>query len=204
MAKAKKKGKKHPLILTPLGRFNFVYLDKVDSGREFSDDKYKVDILFDKKTWPEDGKELRTTALKVIRKFVEDDKAKLSDFAHPFKDGDEKDMTKESNKAYAGHYYITPKSEYQPKVFKPDGKTEMTPEEVSRIKSGDYGRAVVAVYAYSQGPGVTLGLNLVQFHKEGPALGGSGTSASMALLNELHVELEDPEDDDDEMDEDDL
>ena len=196
--------KKKNLIATPVGRLNFVYLTDPDVGREYSDDKFKVDLLFPKETWKEEGKELKKAVIKTAQAhFGDTGITKLSHLSHhPFKDGDDKNPDSPSSKPYVGHMYITAKSDFKPMVVKPDGKTVMSDEEVAKVKSGDYARLVVAPYGYNQqGGGITLGLNVVQFYKEGEALGGAGNAAAMELLSELEVDLGDVDLDDDEDDE---
>lgn len=189
----KKEAKKRILVRTPVGQISFPNLVKPDVGREYSDNKYKMDLLFDKATWKEEGKDLRVAVIKTAQEFFGNPKiTKLSDFKHPFKDGDDKDPEKASSKAYAGKMYVTLKTEYKPSIMKADGKTEMTEKEVEAIKGGDWARAVVSIYGYSQsGGGITLGLQLVQFWKEGESFGGGSKAASVALLSELQVDLDD-------------
>lgn len=185
------------LVRTSCGQISFPFFAKPDTGREFSDDRYKLDLLFKKSTWKEEGKELRLAIIREAQRFFEDPDIKsLGQIPkHPIKDGDEKDPEKPASKAYAGCYYIHLKSDYKPTVLKPDGKTEMTAEEIESIKGGDYARCVASVYGYSKGPnsGVGMGLQLVQFWKEGEAFGGGSKAASMELLSELEIDLDDVE-----------
>lgn len=185
--------RKAPLIKTAVGRLNFVYLAKPDSGREYSNDKYKVDLLFSKEKWQDDDcKQMRVAAIMEARHFFKNDKIKsISEFKSPFKDGDEKDMDKESSKPYKGHWYITINSNFKPKVLGPD-KQPMSDTEVEAIKSGDYARAVCAVVGFKQkGGGITFAMNVLQFARVGEAIGGGASAASMELLDELEIDLED-------------
>lgn len=186
---------KRTLIATPKGRISFPFLVKPDVGREFSDDKYKLDLLFPKATWKEEGKDLRIAIIKEAQKYFGDPNIKsLSHIPkNPIKDGDDKDPEKPSSKAYKDHYYVQLKTEFKPTIVKPDGKTHMSEAEVEKIKGGDYARCVVSVFGYKKGPntGISLGLQLVQFWKEGEAFGGGSKAASMELLSQLEINLED-------------
>jgi hypothetical protein len=193
---AKKDAKKKTRIVSPIGMLSFINIATPDVGREFSKGEYKFDLLFPKKTWKEDGKELRTTIILEARKFYGDPNIKsLSQIPyHPIKDGDEKDPEKASSKAYKDMMYVVLRSKYKPEVYKPDGKTMMTPEEVEAVKAGDFARAVMSIWGFKKGnkTGISCGLDgIIQFYKEGKALGGAGKAASVALLSELEVDLDD-------------
>ncbi len=170
--------------VTPVGKLVFPYLAEPDSGRQYSDDKFKTDILFPKETWQEAGKELRQTVLKAAQAFY-GKPMKFAEFAHPFKDGDTKPQD-----YYKGNYYITAKSQFLTTVVGAD-KKEFSLDRIKRIKGGDFARLVVSVYPYTQGEGgITCGLEVVQFSHEGDALSG-GRSVSLNMLDDLEVELED-------------
>jgi hypothetical protein len=172
-------------IVTPTGRIVFPYLSEPDEGRQYSDGKYKVDILFSKDTWKEQGKELREAVLEVAKQYYGKKTIKFSDFKHPFKDGDTKQQD-----YYKNCYYITPKSQFEPAVVGAD-KTAFAKDRIRQIKGGDYARLVVTIYPYDQsGGGVTLGLEILQFAHEGEALSG-GRAAAMSMIDELDVELSD-------------
>lgn len=184
--------KKVKLATTPIGVLNYLYLTKPDTGREYSDNKYKFDLLFNKDRWQEEGKPLRQIVIMEAREFFGNPNIKsIKEFKNPFKDGDEKDMEKEASKPYANHIYITVKSKFKPKVLGPDKKA-LSDEQIESLKSGDYGRAVVAVIGYKQkGGGITLALNVLQFARAGKAIGGGASAASIELLDELEIELDD-------------
>lgn len=180
--------KKVELVITPVGRMNYVWLSKPDTGREYSDEKYKFDLIFNKDKWKEEGKALRVAVIQEARKFFNNPSIKsLSEFRHPFKDGDEKES---KDGAYKNTIYITVKSKFQPKVLGPD-KKELAAPDVEKIKSGDYARAVVAVIPYPhKGGGISLALNVVQFARVGEPIGGGAAAASINLLDELDVDLD--------------
>lgn len=188
--KAKKKSERVH-VMTPVGRLVYPYLHKPDEGRQYSDGKFKTDIIFPKETWKEEGIHLVKAIVQVGREYFGNPKLQLKDFKNPIKDGDEKSL-----EHYKGHYVITPKSQFKPEIVGPD-KQKFTDDRIERIKGGDYARLVVSVFPYEQqGGGVTLGLDVVQFAKEGEALGG-GRTAQIEMLDEISADLADLDDEDD-------
>lgn len=190
-AKAKKpqakKKKELPLIITPIGRIVFPHLSAPNSKGRYPSNKYEATLLFPKSTWKKEGEEMRKVVLKAGRAFYHDDSLKLTDFKTPFQDGDEK-----TNPIFAGHIVMKPKSGFAPTVVGPD-KTPWDADKIAGIKGGDYVRCVLAVDSFEQsGGGITAYLNVVQFAREGAALGG-GAGRSLELVDELEVELEDLE-----------
>ena len=189
-----KQKKKRYKVVTPIGRLSYPYLATPDQGREYSDDKYKTDILFPKDTFKEEGAKLRKACILCARDFFDNQTMTLKSFKHPIKDGDEKDMTKESNKHYANCYYITAKTDRKPMVLDARRK-EMSAEDIAQLKGGDYARVVLSIFGYPhKGGGVSAGLQVVQFAKEGEAFGGDGRQADLALLDDLEVELDSVDD----------
>lgn len=203
------KKEKRVWIATPIGRMLYAHLTKPDVGRQYSDGKFKLDLLFPKETWKEQGAELRKAVILEARKYFQDDSLTLKDFKHPFKDGDAKDTSIEGNKPYKGMMYITPKcsGDYPPTLVGPH-KEELTLEEANKMKWGDYVRCVIDVYPYEQqGGGITIGLKTVQFVKPGEPFGVTGKQAAVNVLDDLPddilADLElDGDDEDEESDED--
>ena len=189
MAPAAKSAATKVRVRTPVGRFSFPYLSKPDTGRTYSDNKFKVDLLIPKAVFAgEEGKALRAAVLKVGREYFGKPAFKLTDFKNPFKDMDEAEDVPDQLR---GHIMIKAKSSFKPTVVSAD-TTEMGEEEIASIKGGDYGRLVVTVYPYSQqGGGVTMGLNLVQFKQAGEAF-GQGKKQILDMIDEMEVTLEDP------------
>ena len=131
---------------------SYSYLREPDSGREFSDDKYKVTILIDKAD--EDG-------LAIIRnacaKAAADEwpEGAPANMRSPVRDGAEKS-------AELADYFLVPfKSKQQPKLFDATGAAL---DADINIFSGDKIRVAGAAGAYVAGAnkGVTLYLNGVQ------------------------------------------
>lgn len=86
--------------------------------------------------------------------------------------------TGERHPGYEGHYFIRTSSgkDYPPQVFD-EYVQKIASNDPSRLKSGDYGYAVIAAYSWDHpksGKGVTFGISAIQKVKSGEALGGSG------------------------------
>lgn len=173
---------------TPIGQISYPYFDKPDSGRENSSNKYSGDLLIPKDVFIKDGMALKQGVLDVGRSFFNDQTLTLKDFKHPFKDTDT--INKISDPAQKGCILIRARSTRKPLVVGPD-KKELDLERIKSLKGGDWGRYVVWIYGYSQqGGGVTFGLNLVQFAREGAAFGG-GSTQNLEFIEELEVTLDD-------------
>jgi hypothetical protein len=201
-----KESKKYPRVVTPEGRISFPYLAAPDTGREYSDDKYKADLLIDKEVWKSSphAKKLKAAVIKVAQqtwpsKGIET----LEDFKHPFKNTDSIRNCPENMK---NCILIKAKSNFAPIIVGPrkneDGDFEdLSEKAVKAIKGGDWGRFSVAVVPYTQsGGGVTLCLNVVQFKQEGEPL-GEGRSKSLENLDEFEVDVDDLEESEEEEEE---
>lgn len=189
-----KKAKEKVTITTPIGRLSFPYLAEPDSGRQYSDDKYKTDILIPKPVWVEQAKGVIEAVLKVGREYFGNPKLQLKDFKNPFFDMDNDSDCPDFAK---GHVRLRAKSQFAPVVIGPkkgtDGRFPVwDKEQIAKIKGGDHARIVCAVYGYpQQGGGVTLGLNVVQFAYEGGAI-GQGVTELINSIDEIEVEIDDP------------
>src|SRR4051812_41030830 len=183
-AAKEKRGRSKPLQ-TPPGLASFVHLDAPDSGREFSDDKFKLDLLFDKDT----DLTVLKNAVKEAAIAMWGDKVNFKELALPFKDGNEKSQYE----GYAGRRYVTLKTKKRPGIVGPDLKP--LPEGV-KIFGGCKVRANITAYTYvstekvrgedgkrntEQVNGVSFALNHVQLIKEGTPFGGGGVALSDAF-----------------------
>ncbi len=108
----------------------------------------------------------------------------LPNLRMPVKDGDEK-YDKEGNPVdwYAGHWYLNLSSANQPRIIDPF-KNKV--DEASFIKGGDWCRVRIAFKGYDSAgnKGVGSYVNVVQFIREGDALGGSDTLDDFAVMEE--------------------
>lgn len=194
--------KKNTVTLwTPPGRVSYPFFTGPDVGRQYSDNKYKGDLLIPKAIFKEKGKELQDAVLQVGRdKFGTKFKLVGSPYKTPFKDTDKDDNLAEP--ALRNAIMIRAKATRQPMFIGPrkDGNgvfPTLSSEKVAAIKGGDWVLFNVGVFAYEQqGGGVTFGLNGVQFWKEGEGF-GQGRSQLMKTAEELEEEeLEDASNDD--------
>lgn len=199
-AKGDKEKEAKPEFVLPEGRFSFPYLAEPDSeakNRKFKpDNKYKVDLLVDKKVWknsPEAAK-LKAGMLKLAKETWGDDMQSLEDFEHPLKDTD---RVKDSSEKTRGCILIRAKTGFEPRIVGPtyneEGKLEdLSEKQIRAIKGGDLGRIVVGLgtYELSGDPGINFYLQVVQFKQQGESL-GTGYSKALELLGEMEVEMAD-------------
>lgn len=205
MAKAKKE---YVNITTPIGICSFPYLAKPDTGRKESSNKYSIEIYIPKPVWAKEGKPVVDAIMKVAREYFNNPKLKkLSEFKNPITDMDSvkdaQDWQKGTIRLRAKATSLaTPgaKKDQKPTVIGPRKNPEtdkydmLSDEEIAKIKGGDLVRLVNAgVYGYEQqGGGIALGLNFVQFAKEGKAI-GQGKMKQLENLGEIEVEVDEPE-----------
>ena len=210
---AKKEEKKERIsIWTPPGRFSYPFFAEPDNrGHEYSDGCYKCDFFIPKPIFKEKAAELQKLVLFVGQE--EHGKAftlKSDEYYVPFKDMDLEEEVK--NEAFLNCIMIRPKAKpskkdggkpaRQPLFVGPrkneSGKFDkLTQEEIAAIKGGDWGRCYVDIYAYTTKPtktnplkgGVTFGLRMVQFWKEGDAF-GQGVATLLNTVEELESELD--------------
>ena len=175
-------GEKH---ITGKVRLSFPNLFKPEMGGQFPSKQYKASFLWDKndKACIEDLKALKIKVLATAKAAF--GFAKLSEFAHPFREGNDKPELD----GYKDCIFITAKSKYRPGVV--NGQMNEITEE-SDIYGGCYVRASVYPYAYTASEtlvdekgnrktvikkGISLRLGNVQKIAEGEAFGGKGTPA---------------------------
>lgn len=209
MATAKKP---REVLWTPVGRFSYPYLFSVDSGRKYSDDAYKTDLLIPKSIFKEKGRALQDAVLKVGREhFGPKFDLKSGKWRTPFKDTDTDDRIE--NDSMKNCILIRASSKprklrdgkvkpaQQPLLIGPrkgaDGKfPPLSEAQVADIKGGDWGTLNVTIYPYDQsGGGVTLALNAVQFWKADDGF-GQGRSKLVETAEELEAEIEAAENED--------
>lgn len=109
---------------------------------------------------------------------------------NPLRDGDiEEDKMDLSE--YQNKYFVNCTSKNAPVVVDKNPKIELT-ESDKKIYSGCYVNASINFYAFdvSGNKGVAVGLNAVQFHAEGEALGGGYVDATKEFDDESDEELD--------------
>ena len=190
---------------TPIGRFSYPSLSEPNDHPEYGDGKYQVELLIAKDVFKKECRDLAKAViqcaqdnLEVKEKGKKIKPTKLSQFTNPFKDGDV--IADEKGwESYAGHMVIKAKTQSQPPIVNGE-KKDLNDKQIAAIKGGDYGRLIVNPYSYpQQGGGITLGLQLVQFWKEGDAFGGASKEDLLADIDELETPLDDPDTEDEEL-----
>lgn len=167
-------------VVTPAGTCSFPHLKSPDVGRQFSDGKYKFDLIFDKDE----------TDFSDMQKVCDDLAQKkwgvpLSEIdMHPFKNGDEKEG---KTQGYANSVFITPKSGYPVACYGPtkvDGK--IVPIEPEKIYAGCKMRAYVVPLTFESKKerGITFRLIYAQFLEDGPRFGGFGAVDASDVFSE--------------------
>ncbi len=184
-------------IWTPAGRVSFPFFSAPDTGREYSDNKYKGDLLISKDAFKTQGKALQEAVLKVGKEYFGDKfDLKTGKYKLPFKDTDKDD--KIVNDAMRNCIMVRAKTTKQPTFIGPrknsDGRfPELTEDEVRAIKGGDWCVFNVTVFPYDQsGGGIALGLNVVQFWKSDVGF-GQGKGMIIESAAELELDVQQPQ-----------
>jgi hypothetical protein len=159
-------------VVTPVGRISFPKWP--DDTGPYADGKFKCTLIF-----PKDDE----ASAVALRRIIEDLAIKTfggDDFVSPIRDGDES-----SRDEYAGHYYITPRSQWRPGFIDAD-RRNIDPSE---INPGDYVRVSVTPYSYkgANGSGISLGLGNVQLVRTGEPFAG-GIKAEDEFADDLAVD----------------
>lgn len=147
--------KYYPKAVTDVGTAAYAWLNKPDTGGEYSDGKFKTDLILDADA---PCIEKITELCKAIAK--EEFGAIPKSLALPFKDGDE--IAEEKDKPeLKGKVVIRCKSKFKPDVV---GADKQPLPEGEFVMSGDQIRLSVTVLPYKMGAkkGVTLQLRAVQ------------------------------------------
>lgn len=175
-------------IALPLGRISYPFLAKADEGREYSDGAWKFDYLVPSETWKKEGKRVTEAILEVARDLTGNPKLKYEEIKkHPIKDLSLDPKVDPKMKDYV---MMRCKNKNNQPLIVDINKKEMSQEAITKIKGGDWCEAIVTVYSYSQsGGGVTFGLDVVRFVKEGESF-GSGAAKHLGLLDDIEVTAE--------------
>jgi len=152
-------------LATAKGTAHFAYIDKPDSGREYSDDKYKVTISF-----AENDPFVETLNANVDALLTEHFGDRVPRNAHnPIKHGDDTNVD-----ALAGRVFIRAKSGNQPQLL--DAKNNPVPAGIT-VFSGDIIRAAITLAVFDGAQkGVTSYLDMVKLIEKrntGPSDSGS-------------------------------
>ena len=148
------------------GTANYAWLNKPDTGSEYSDNKYKVTV-----SWNKDD-EFVTKLKEIVKDAAQREFGKKlpATFNNPIKDGDAGDKEQ-----FAGKYYATFKSARRP--GRVDSKNFELPDDVI-IMSGDKIRLAGAAKAYNGAQkGVSFYLDMVKLIEKNNT--GGSTAASV-------------------------
>lgn len=175
---------KKELVRTSRGTISFPYLVKADEGRQYSDGKFKADLMIPLETFKKEGKAMVDAILAVAEAHF-GKKLGMTEFKHPLKNlANDEDVPER----FRNCMMLRAKSQFKPSVYAPNfvnGKPVELPDvEIAKIKGGDIVRFIVNFYAYEQsGGGVAAGLQGVQFVKVGDAI-GQGKTREISLLED--------------------
>lgn len=188
-----KQEKVNKKVATPVGRLMWMHLaNPTPANAIMQANKYTCTVAWDPHDKAQEGaiKALTDAILEVARRAYGDNTITLQDL----KDNNALSVIKDGGKMqdYLQGLCVTGAStgaDYPPKVYGPIMQQgEMSKEDISRIKNGDYGRMVISISSYKTPAkhGITAYLSLVQFAKTGEYLGGSSDGKS--LLSDLDIE----------------
>lgn len=152
-------------------RLSYVTLFQPKAIAEGQEAKYSVSVIIDKtdkKTLDEYNKALNAAYAAGADKLGKNGKVPpLTSIKSPLRDGD---IDRPDDEAYAGKFFINANSKQKPGVVDANVQTILDPMEV---KSGDYGRVSLNLYAFNMNGsrGIAAGLGNVQKLEDGEALG---------------------------------
>lgn len=175
---------KKELIYTCRGTLSFPYLVKADEGRQYSDGKFKGDLIIPGDVWKAEGKKIVDAILAVAEAHF-GKKLKISEFKNPLKLLGADETVPER---FKNCVLLKAKSKFKPTVYGANKVNDKFPElneaDVAKIKGGDIVRFIVNFYPYEQsGGGVAAGLQGIQFIKVGDAI-GQGKTKEISLLED--------------------
>lgn len=185
-------------FLTPTFRASFMNVFEPKAFEDGDDEKYSVDMLWNKKKSDLSAfkKKIDELAVKAWGK----DKAKWpKNYRPPFKDGDEK----EDAEAYAGHVYAKADSTQPPGIYNEDKEDIINKRE---FVSGDFARASIYIQPYENvggkglegRSGMKFYLQGIQRVKKGEPLGVTNSKNDFEVVeNEEGESSDDTEDEED-------
>lgn len=166
-------------LTTNVFRVSFPHLFKPHAPPNSKNDpKYSIDMLFSD---PNDVKNIREACAKIMtQKFGADQKKWPKLKYNVIKNGDEKDGIN----GYAGHLYVTARSGDKPAVVDRE-KQEVLDQR--KFYGGCYARAQISLFWYDTNgnKGIGVGLNAVQFVKDGESFGGGRVNVDKAFGDEI-------------------
>ena len=166
-------------LTTDVFRISFPHLFKPYAPKGSANEpKYSCDMLFTDKAAVE---KIQKACAQILTQKFGSDKTKWPKLKYPvIKDGNEK----ENITGYEGTKYVTARSNSQPTVVDRD-KQEILEERT--VYAGAYCRAQISLYWYEMAgnKGIGVGLNAVQFVKDGPSFGAGKVNVNAAFGDDL-------------------
>lgn len=163
-------------LLTGKVRFSYLNAFKPKAMEEGAPEVYSVSLLIPKsdKAQVEKIKKLQDEVARELWGSKIPSKLKYE----LLRDGDDREQPE-----YEGHWYINAKSESKPGFVDADREPILSATDV---KSGDYGRAHLTVFAFDNkfGKGISCRLENLQFLESGEALGSERESAEDVFADE--------------------
>lgn len=169
------------VLITPVVRASYVNLAKAKASMGSKDEKFSLNLIFE----PEDAAAVYAEILKVAKAQFGDQAEALfasGGLSQPLKDGSKPNKkTLVVDPTTVGKWVISAKAaaDKQPVCVASDGVTALNP---AGIYSGCYVRAQISIYTFSmpENQGVAVGVNYVQFVKDGEKLGGGAPTLNEA------------------------
>lgn len=176
--------------VTPTFRASFLNVFVPKAYEEGKDEKYSVQMLFDKKRT--DLTELKKKMKEIaVKAWGKDEKKWPKNFRWPFKNGDDMDadMPEQQKEIYAGTLYCSADSKQAPGVYDQDKNDILDQKE---FYSGCYARASLFMVPYeniggkgTEGrSGIKLYLQGIQLVKKGEKLGANSRDDFDVVENE--------------------
>lgn len=144
----------YPIMTTAKGIASFSHLAKPDTEGKYADDKYKTTVLLSK-AGSEQQAEIDAFIAEINKLHAKHKGKKKTE--SPIKDGDDKEKDGKPDERYAGKWYFTAKSKFQPQLLNARGKELDSKIE---IRGGDIIRVAVAPVPYDEGKNAGISLQL--------------------------------------------
>jgi len=193
--------KKKVLVVTPTGIAAYAWIQKADTGHQYSNGKFKVTLVLDGDT---DLSDLEAKAIAAFKEEYPD--APTDELKFPWKSGED-----HKNEEFHDKLLLFASSKFKPKTI--DGKRKQLRRGVE-VRSGDEVRLVVNLFPYQSTEkvregkktitvtsyGVSAQLNIVQLIRK-----NASGAAGLDLLDELddafdQDDYDSPLDDEDDID----
>lgn len=174
-------------VVTEEVRFGYLRVLEPYQGPNDKEKRYSVMLIIDK----DDEKTLAAykAAVAAAKELGKEKvwKGKIpSEIRLPLRDGDTK---ADDNPELAGKYFMNVRAseKYPPQVGKIVDAKFVRITDPMDIKSGDYGKASISLFAYSNNGnnGISAGLSAILWKREGDSLSGAGTNVNSDFADDI-------------------